>query len=185
MCRCQTEEGDLFKLSIVAEKSEVNGLIIKYFDTVPVANALCLLRNGLLFVAAEFGNHHLYQIASVGDNEDEPTYLSVDPPETIHRFAPRDLLNLALLDEHESMHPLLACEFADLHQEEAPQLYALCGRFVALATFLSFFPPFFLSFHLSFFLSLSEQRALTHGLAHMPYVHDLIGLTGVQSPHSV
>ncbi|EGD77940.1 splicing factor 3b subunit 3 [Salpingoeca rosetta] len=124
----QTEEGDLFKLTMVAEKGEVSGLIIKYFDTVPVANAMCLLRNGLLFVAAEYGNHHLYQIASLGDNEDEPSYLSIDPLDKIHYFRPRDLLNLALVDDQESLHPMIACQLADLHEEETPQLYALCGR---------------------------------------------------------
>jgi splicing factor 3B subunit 3 len=34
----------------------VTDLQLKYFDTVPVANALCLLRNGMFFIASEFGN---------------------------------------------------------------------------------------------------------------------------------
>ncbi len=29
---------------------------IKYFDTVPVASGLCILKSGFLFVASEFGN---------------------------------------------------------------------------------------------------------------------------------
>eukprot|EP01147_Barroeca_monosierra_P004133 gene4133-67_t len=124
----QTEEGDIFKLTMVVENNEMTGLIIKYFDTVPIANAMCLLKNGLLFIAAEFGNHHLYQIASLGDNDDEPSYLSIDSLEKIHYFKPRDLLNLSLVDELESLHPIITCQPADLHGEETPQLYTLCGR---------------------------------------------------------
>ena len=35
---------------------QVTEIKIKYFDTVPVANSLCILKTGFLFVAAEFGN---------------------------------------------------------------------------------------------------------------------------------
>ena len=35
---------------------EVKALKIKYFDTVPVAASLCILKSGFLFVASEFGN---------------------------------------------------------------------------------------------------------------------------------
>jgi len=29
---------------------------LKYFDTVPVATSMCVLKTGFLFIAAEFGN---------------------------------------------------------------------------------------------------------------------------------
>lgn len=31
-------------------------MTIKYFDTVPVASSLCVLKSGYLFVASEFGD---------------------------------------------------------------------------------------------------------------------------------
>ena len=34
---------------------------VKYFDTLALANSLCVLKTGFLFVASEFGNHALYQ----------------------------------------------------------------------------------------------------------------------------
>lgn len=34
----------------------VTEMKIKYFDTLPPANALCILKTGFLFVASEFGN---------------------------------------------------------------------------------------------------------------------------------
>jgi splicing factor 3B subunit 3 len=52
----QSEEGDLYKVTIDHEDEEVKSLKIKYFDTVPVAASLCILKSGFLFVASEFGN---------------------------------------------------------------------------------------------------------------------------------
>ena len=52
----QSEDGDLFKVTIDHEGEDVKALKIKYFDTVPVAASLCVLKSGYLFVASEFGN---------------------------------------------------------------------------------------------------------------------------------
>jgi splicing factor 3B subunit 3 len=52
----QSEEGDLYKITIEHEEEEVKALKIKYFDTVPIASSLCILKSGFLFVASEFGN---------------------------------------------------------------------------------------------------------------------------------
>jgi splicing factor 3B subunit 3 len=52
----QSEDGDLYKVTIEHKDEEVLALKIKYFDTVPVATSLCILKSGYLFVAAEFGN---------------------------------------------------------------------------------------------------------------------------------
>ena len=82
----QTEFGDIFKLTLQTEDDVVKGLTLKYFDTVPVAAGMCLLKNGLLFVCSEFANHALYQVAQLGDNEDEPTY--VITPSLLPPFAP-------------------------------------------------------------------------------------------------
>lgn len=41
-------------------------LRVKYFDTIPTAASLCLLRKGFLFAAAEFGDHALYQFSVRG-----------------------------------------------------------------------------------------------------------------------
>ena len=52
----QTEFGDIFKLTLETESDVVKALSLKYFDTVPVASGMCLLKNGLLFVCSEFAN---------------------------------------------------------------------------------------------------------------------------------
>ena len=55
----QSEEGDLYKVTIEHEEEEVRAVKIKYFDTVPVASSLCILKSGFLFVASEFGNQYV------------------------------------------------------------------------------------------------------------------------------
>lgn len=53
----QSEDGDLFKVTLdYADDSGVGRIRIKYFDTVPVASSLCILKSGFLFVASEASN---------------------------------------------------------------------------------------------------------------------------------
>jgi hypothetical protein len=49
----QTELGDIFKLSLHFTKDEVHSIQITYFDTMPVASSLCVLKSGYLFAASE------------------------------------------------------------------------------------------------------------------------------------
>ena len=46
----------MYKVTIEHEDEEVKAVKIKYFDTVPIASSLCILKSGYLFVASEFGN---------------------------------------------------------------------------------------------------------------------------------
>lgn len=52
----QSEQGDVFKITLEADNDIVTEMRIKYFDTLPVANAICILKTGFLFVSSEFGN---------------------------------------------------------------------------------------------------------------------------------
>lgn len=49
-------QGDIFKVTLDSEEGLVIEIKIKYFDTVPVANSMCILKTGFLFIASEFGN---------------------------------------------------------------------------------------------------------------------------------
>lgn len=55
----QSEQGDIFKITLKTEDGFVTEIRIKYFDTVPVASSMCVLKTGFLFVASEFGNQYL------------------------------------------------------------------------------------------------------------------------------
>ncbi|KAL3080320.1 hypothetical protein niasHS_012425 [Heterodera schachtii] len=126
----QSEQGDVFKVTLDSDADIVTEMRIKYFDTLPVANSICILKTGFLFVASEFGNHHLYQIAHLGDNDDEPEFSSripLDEGETFF-YDTRGLQNLILVDQIDSLNPMITSHIADLANEDAPQIYALCGR---------------------------------------------------------
>ncbi|KAI1609413.1 pre-mRNA-splicing factor rse1 [Exophiala viscosa] len=136
----QTEDGDLFKVTIdMAEDDdgkptgEVKALKIKYFDTVPVANSLHILKSGFLFVTAESGNHHFYQFEKLGDDDEETEFSSDDYPAdptddyTAAYFHVRPLSNLNLVQSIDSANPLMDCKVANLLDEDAPQIYSICG----------------------------------------------------------
>lgn len=52
----QTEQGDIFKITLETDEDMVTEIHLKYFDTVPVSSSLCVLKSGFLFTASEFGN---------------------------------------------------------------------------------------------------------------------------------
>ena len=52
----QTEQGDIFKITVETDEDVVTEIKLKYFDTVPVAASMCVLKTGFLFIASEFGN---------------------------------------------------------------------------------------------------------------------------------
>lgn len=57
-------------MTLEYEGDIVRELKIKYFDTLPPAVSICVLKTGFLFTAAEFGNHALYQfVVSGGDGK--------------------------------------------------------------------------------------------------------------------
>jgi splicing factor 3B subunit 3 len=152
----QSEEGDLFKVTIEHEDEDVRAIKIKYFDTTPVASSLCILKSGFLFVASEFGNQyvcfvpslrkhnslvpsHLYQFQKLGDDDEEPEYSSTDYPNfgmanpsrplPQAYFRPRPLDNLAPADELSSLCPIIDTQIANLlPNSDTPQIFAACGR---------------------------------------------------------
>ena len=133
----QSEEGDLFKVTIDHDEEEVQSLKIKYFDTVPVASSLCILKSGFLFVGSEFGNPRLYQFEKLGDDDEEQEFSSTDyenlgagtePLLPLATFRPRALENLAIADELEVISPVLDSKVANYLGEDTPQIYTACGR---------------------------------------------------------
>lgn len=136
----QTEDGDLFKVTIDMVEDdngqltgEVRRLRIKYFDTVPVASSLLILKSGFLFVASESGNHHFYQFEKLGDDDTETEFTSDDfsantsvPYDPIF-FRPRAAENLNLMEALNSLNPLIDSKITNLTGADAPQIYSVCG----------------------------------------------------------
>ncbi|EJD52535.1 hypothetical protein AURDEDRAFT_111199 [Auricularia subglabra TFB-10046 SS5] len=136
----QSEEGDLYKVTIDHQDDEVTSLKIKYFDTVPVSSSLCILKSGFLFVASDFGPHHLYQFQKLGDDDAETEFSSssypkngmADPDEALPSayFQPRLLENLLLCDSLDSINPIIDAKVLNLMPtiSDTPQFYVACGR---------------------------------------------------------
>lgn len=55
---------------------------------------------------------YLYQIAHLGDDDDEPEFSSAMPLEEgdTFFFQPRPLKNLVLVDEQENLSPIMTCQ---------------------------------------------------------------------------
>ncbi|KAH9907364.1 Pre-mRNA-splicing factor rse-1 [Xylariomycetidae sp. FL2044] len=135
----QTEDGDLFKVTLDMHEDsdgnstgEVRRIKAIYFDTIPVANSLCILKSGFLFTASEFGNHQFYQFEKLGDDQ-APEFTSDGVSIDAHAvyqptyFDPRPLENLTLVEDIDSMNPLLDCQVANF-AGDAPQIYSVCGN---------------------------------------------------------
>ena len=54
------------QVTLAYEGQTVTELVCKYFDTIPTANAIAVMRKGLLFAGSEFGDHTLYQFTVRG-----------------------------------------------------------------------------------------------------------------------
>jgi splicing factor 3B subunit 3 len=67
----QSEYGDIYKITLAYEEEDdeivCTDIMVKYFDTVPPATSMCVLKTGFLFAASEFGNHYLFQFQGIGE----------------------------------------------------------------------------------------------------------------------
>jgi splicing factor 3B subunit 3 len=146
----QTELGDVFKTELEIDEEIVTDLKMTYFETLPVATSLCLLpqsrrhvEGGLLFVGAEAGNHKLYQIDQADDGEDDEKqtfshrlYCEIqeaiktgrkgfDEDNKFFQFKTRPLKNLVLVDEVQSMAPILAA--TSYNRLDEHRMLVACG----------------------------------------------------------
>lgn len=54
----QNEFGDVFEMQFHFTHEEVHNITLQYFDTIPVAVSLCIMRGGILFAPCERGNQY-------------------------------------------------------------------------------------------------------------------------------
>jgi splicing factor 3B subunit 3 len=142
----QSELGDLYKVTLVHDENNrkmVVDVVVTVFDSIACASALCITKTGMMFVAAEFGNHYLLQFQKMGDDDTAIVAHSVSD-DTINEelgddsisasrvalaFQPSlKLQNLAVTDEIESLACITDMTIEDLAKEGTPQIYTLCGR---------------------------------------------------------
>ena len=142
----QTELGDLYRVTLQLDATDrkiVRDVIVTIFDSIQPANSLCITKIGLLFVAAEFGNHSLYQFQPIVDDENDSNTAHCvqedmneelgDDPESASRvairFTPKNKLsNLVLIEDMDSLAPITDLLVDELAGEATPQIHVLCGR---------------------------------------------------------
>ena len=74
----QNELGDVFKVTLqvdASDKTKVTGMTVSLLDVLPISNSLNVSKLGMLFAAAEFGDHALYQFERI-DLPEAPTCTS-------------------------------------------------------------------------------------------------------------
>ncbi|PVH96906.1 pre-mRNA-splicing factor rse1 [Periconia macrospinosa] len=129
----QTEDGDVFKMTLDAPDGVVEKIKIKFFDTLPLATSICLLRAGFCFLTCESGDRLLYELESLGDDSDDAVFDSSQfPSDPLKEYAPpffrpRELRNLKEADALGSLNPIMDMEVANPALEDAPQIYTING----------------------------------------------------------
>ncbi|KAF2749667.1 hypothetical protein M011DRAFT_273317 [Sporormia fimetaria CBS 119925] len=129
----QSDDGDVFKVTFDTQGGNVDRIKIKYFDTLPVAMSICILKAGFVFCACESGDRILYELESLGEETDDPEYDStqfpVDPTKSFSApfFKPRPLKNLVPVEVLPSMNPIMDMEVSNYAEEDAPQIYTVSG----------------------------------------------------------
>ncbi|KAJ1952981.1 pre-mRNA-splicing factor rse1, partial [Linderina pennispora] len=124
----QSEDGDLYKITVDFAEDTVERLTIKYFDTIPRCASIGILRAGFLFAASESGSHQLYQFENLGDEVDMVEYTSTEENDELVYFQPHEMASLAMVDEIDSLCPMLKSKVLNLTGEQMPQIYSLCGQ---------------------------------------------------------
>ena len=127
----QSEFGDLYKVTLEVEGELVSELKVRYLDSVPPCNALCILKSGFLFCASEFANHGFYQFQGVGEDDSSPACSSKQfeaDDLTVVEIEPRPLQNLLQVDDIASLSPIVDAKLIDPHKTGSPYLAALCGK---------------------------------------------------------
>ena len=148
----QSELGDVYKVTLQldkGDKTKILGMNISLLDTLPVANALNISKLGLLFCAAEFGDHNLYEFNAIDIEGKAVSCTSADTmanfranessiseyfttqkaTEIATKFTPTILNNLQRIATLESLAPTTGVLVGELAGNEvSPQLYTLTGR---------------------------------------------------------
>jgi splicing factor 3B subunit 3 len=124
----QSELGDLYKLIFSNTKDDVHNISLQYFDSIPLGVSICILRRGFLFVPCERGNHLLFSITNLGNDEENPaiTDTTMSLEHTVY-FLPRLYRNLELFQEMENLTCITDTKIEDLTGEGNPQIYTLCA----------------------------------------------------------
>jgi splicing factor 3B subunit 3 len=132
----QSEQGDLYKVSLDVAGSSVNALSVQYLDTIAPCQCLALSKTGLLLASTVAGDQLLYEFQSDGSDDPDAVVSTVsrvradelDEDEVeCPVFKPRPLTVLSLAGTVTEIAPLLHSLPADLRGDGEVTLLSLSG----------------------------------------------------------
>lgn len=129
----QSTFGDLYKITLSHDGENVDSIMIKYFDTIPICSSLHILKSGYLFAVCESGHNIMYRFDRLGDDDEEIEFVSYDYPIDADvkpaYFGRRELYNIQPVDEIHRANPTLAADISAPQQsDELPQIHTLSGQ---------------------------------------------------------
>ncbi|SCV00198.1 LAMI_0G03488g1_1 [Lachancea mirantina] len=107
----QSDLGDLYKVKISPDNDHGNvpAVSIMYFDTIPAAQGLHILKNGYMFSNSELEQSYLFQFESLGNDSDPSKILTSKLPDAHLSFrASHCLENISIVDELRGLNPTLS-----------------------------------------------------------------------------
>jgi splicing factor 3B subunit 3 len=107
----QNELGDIFKVEI---DLTAGSIIVRYFDSISSSNSIVLLKTGFLFTASESTEHCLYQLESIGEDEDPVGEFFTPRP------SPKNLVCVSTLSNYSIV--------SHAHINGSGEIWALRGR---------------------------------------------------------
>lgn len=116
----QSNHGDLFKIELVDD----GAIAISYFDTIPLASSLIILRSGFLYADTEYSAKFFYQFEKLG-SETPFVSASDEPIEELSFERTQELDNLLLVDIIESLNPLVDTSL--VNDDVFTKIYAASG----------------------------------------------------------
>lgn len=109
----QSNHGDLFKLKIEPNASDLNRPVVSlsYFDTIAQAESLHIFKNGYLFANSELNDNYLFQFESLGEDNDQDKILNSLDSKRILKFEPfKELSNLSIVARQKNVNPLISTQ---------------------------------------------------------------------------
>ncbi|RLV93793.1 Pre-mRNA-splicing factor RSE1 [Spathaspora sp. JA1] len=111
----QSQLGDLFKIVVDYDQDReiVRDVTVSYFDTIPPCISLNIFKSGFLFANVLNNDKLLYQFEKLGETSTTTIKLSTHTDHTDEvNLTLKALDNLALIDIHESLTPILDAKYS-------------------------------------------------------------------------
>ncbi|KAF8770116.1 Splicing factor 3B subunit 3 like protein [Argiope bruennichi] len=120
----QTEQGDIFKIQVVVYEDKVREIVLKYFITLPLATALCVLQGEFLLVISEFLSSYVYKIDDIEMYARDHSCFSssLTLPKGKHFFFLHRTLDILPVSEIKSISPIMQMDLSPCSARK----YQLC-----------------------------------------------------------